>query len=78
MKTEKRSSLLEPKLGENQSGRTSTSPFSHPQLRTAALKQQNNDDADILKVLQCFFQIYDQNSLADDVIKNGCDVITLI
>ena len=28
-----------------------------------ALERQNNDDADILKVLQCFFfQIYDQNS----------------
>ena len=28
-----------------------------------ALERQNDDDADILKVLQCcFFQIYDQNS----------------
>ena len=28
-----------------------------------ALKCQNDDDADILKVLQCFFfQIHDQNS----------------
>ena len=28
-----------------------------------ALERQNNDDADILKVLQfLFFQIYDQNS----------------
>ena len=41
------------------------------------LKCQNDDNADILKVLQClFFSNLRSKLLADDVIKNLCDVIT--
>ena len=44
-----------------------------------AVERQNNDDADILKVLQCFvFSNLRSKLLTDDVIKNACDVITLI
>ena len=44
-----------------------------------ALKCQNDDNADILKVLQCFFFSNLRSKLmTDDVIKNVCDVITLI
>ena len=44
-----------------------------------ALKCQNDDDADIFKVLQCFFFSNLRSKLmTDDVIKNVCDVITLI
>ena len=44
-----------------------------------ALEPQNNDYADILKVLQCFvFSNLPSEILTDDVIKNVCDVITLI
>ena len=42
-------------------------------------KCQNDDDADILKILQCFFFSNLQSKLlTDDVIKNVCNVITLI
>ena len=44
-----------------------------------ALKCQNDDDADILKVLQCFFLSNLRSKLLTvDVIKNVCDVITLV
>ena len=50
-----------------------------------ALEPQNDDDdADILKVVQCFvwsnilFLIYDQNSRQITSSKSVCDVITLI
>ena len=43
-----------------------------------ALQYQNDDDADILKVLQCFFSNLRSKLLTDDVIKTVCDVITLI
>ena len=44
-----------------------------------ALERQNNEDVDILKVLDCFFFSNLQSKLlTDDVIKNVCDVITLI
>ena len=44
-----------------------------------ALKCQNDDDTDIFKVLQCFFFSNLQSKLlTNDVIKNVCDVITLI
>ena len=40
------------------------------------LERQNNDDADILKVLQCFFfSNLRSKLLTNDVIKNVCDVI---
>ena len=42
-----------------------------------ALERQN-DDADILKVLQCFFSNLLSKLLTGDVIKTVCDVITLI
>ena len=43
-----------------------------------ALERQN-DDADILEVLQCFFfSNLRSKLLTDDVINNVCDVITLI
>ena len=53
-------------------------------LKNALEPQKDDDDADILKVLQCFvrsntlFQIYDQNSRQMTSSKNVCDVITLI
>ena len=50
-----------------------------------ALEPHNDDhDADILKVVQCFvwsntlFLIYDRNSLQMTSSKKVCDVITLI
>ena len=44
-----------------------------------ALAPQNDDDADILKVLQCFFfSNVRLKLLTDDVIENVCDVIILI
>ena len=44
-----------------------------------ALERQNNDDDDILKALQCFFfSNLRSKLLTNDVIKNICDVITLI
>ena len=44
-----------------------------------ALERQNNDDADILKVSQCFFfSNLRSKLLTDDVIKTVCEVITLI
>ena len=44
------------------------------------LERQNDDDddTDILKVLQCFFSNLLSKLLTDDVIKTFCDVITLI
>ena len=44
-----------------------------------ALEPQRDDYADILKVLQCFaFSNLRSKLLTDDIIKNVCDVITLI
>ena len=49
-----------------------------------ALAPQNDDDTDILEVLQCFvwsntlFFLFTIRLLTDDVIKDVCDVITLI
>ena len=43
-----------------------------------ALELQNDDDADILKVLQRFFLRLRSKLLTDDVIKSVCDVINLI
>ena len=44
-----------------------------------ALERQNDDDddADIRKVLQCFFSNLRSKLLTNDVIKTVCDVITL-
>ena len=47
-------------------------------LEDALERQNDNNDADILKVLQCFFSNLLLKLLTDDVIKNVCDVITLI
>ena len=43
-----------------------------------AFEHQNDDDADILKVLQCFFSNLRWKLLTDDIIKTVCDIITLI
>ena len=49
------------------------------QVLEDALKRQYDDDTDILELLQCFFFTNLRSKLLkDDVIKNVCDVITLI
>ena len=48
------------------------------QVLEDALERQNDDDADILKVLQCFFfSNLRSKLLTDNVIKNVYDIITL-